>query len=76
MPLAHKDGGQALAPHLLHGGEYAQLVVDHDVVIGGKAPLDGIQHLLLVQVNENSPVHRVPQAGALHLARLEDHVTV
>src|SRR3989440_10008685 len=76
MPLARKDGGQALAPHLLHGGEYAQLVIDAAVVGSGNAPLDGLQHLLLVQVNENAPVHRVPQAGALHLARLEAHVAV
>src|SRR5882762_800003 len=76
MPLARKHGGQAPAPQLLHGGEDAQLVIDHDVVIGRKAPLDGIQHLLLVQVNEDSAVYRVPQARALHLARLENHIAV
>src|SRR5256714_1278112 len=76
MPLARKDGGQALAPRLLHGGEDAQLVVDHDVVIGGKAPLDGLQHILLLEGNEDSPVHPTPHAGALHLWRLENHLAV
>ncbi len=35
-----------------------------------------VQHLLLVQINEDPAAHRIPDAGALDLARLEYHVAV
>src|SRR5215467_16328325 len=76
MALAYEDRRQAFAPGALHGGEDTQLVIDHDVVCGRKTPLDVGQHLLLVQVDQYTPLDRVPQARALHLARLKNHVTV
>jgi hypothetical protein len=54
----------------------AQLVVDHHVVRGGVALLDGVEHLLLVHVDQHAALGGVPQARALHLARLEHHVAV
>jgi hypothetical protein len=76
MPLARKDRRQPRAPDALHGREYAQLVIDHHVVLGGIAPLDRAQHQLLVQVDEHPAGHRVPEPGTLHLARLKHHVPV
>src|SRR3546814_13248982 len=49
VPLAHEDGGQAVAQHALHGGQQLRLVVDHHVVARGIAPLDRVEHVLLVQ---------------------------
>src|SRR3546814_596624 len=74
VPLAHEDGGQAVAQHALHGGQQLRLVVDHHVVARGIAPLDRVEHVLLVQVDQHPAPHRLPQARALHLARLEHHV--
>src|SRR3546814_6345555 len=51
--LAHEDGGQAVAQHALHGGQQLRLVVDHHVVARGIAPLDRVEHVLLVQVDQH-----------------------
>src|SRR5580658_7063458 len=76
MPLPWENRGEPFAPESPHGCEDAQLVVHHHVVDGRIAPLDGGQHLFLVQVDENPSRHRIPQAGALHLTGLEHHVAV
>src|ERR1700744_5779704 len=76
MTLAHENGHQALAPYPFHSGEDAQLVVDHDVTRGRKSSLHVGEHLLLVEVDQDTPLDRIPQAGPLYLARLKHDVTV
>src|SRR3546814_14381320 len=42
VPLAHEDGGQAVAPPALHGGQQLRLVVDHEVDVRGTGLQDGV----------------------------------
>ena len=65
-----------LAPDLLDGGQDAELVVDQDVVLGRVAPLDVVELLLLVDVDQDVAVDGLEQARAMDLARLEDDVAV
>ena len=76
MTLARKHRGDACAPRLLDRAQDAQFVIDDHVVRRRIAPLDGIEHPFLVQVDEHAPADRVPQPGALHLARLKYHIPV
>src|SRR5512140_783157 len=76
MPLAREDGREPLPQDLLHRRQDAELVVDHDVMAGRVALLDVVEHLLLVDVDEDPALDRVPQSRSLDLARLEDHVAV
>jgi hypothetical protein len=76
LALARQDGGHALLPLLLDRRQDARLVVDEHVVPGGIALHHVGQRLFLVDVDQHLAVHRVGDAGALHLARLEDHVAV
>lgn len=70
MPLARKNRRELRAPGLLHGREDPQLVIHHHVVPGGMATLDGLEHLLLVQIDEHPAFDRIPDPRTLYLARL------
>jgi hypothetical protein len=76
MALARKDGSHPSMPGVLDGRQNAKLVVNHDVVIRGISPLNIAELALLVNVDEDVPIDRFEQTGALDLARLKDHVTV
>src|SRR5205814_1407203 len=65
-----------IAPDVLHRRENAQLVVDHDVVAGRIALFDVIQHLFLMDVNQNMARDSIPQPRSLDLQRLEYYVAV
>src|SRR5690242_10582702 len=39
VPLAWKHGGESILQRRFHGGQDAQLVIDHDVVMGRVPPL-------------------------------------
>ena len=60
VTLAREHRHQAIAPCVLHRREDAQLVVDHDVTACRIALCDGIEHLLLVDVDQHVPVDRFP----------------
>ena len=47
-----------------------------DIVIGRVETLDIVKLLLLVDVDEDAAVERVPEAGSFHLARLEHGIAV
>ena len=53
-----------------------RLVIDHNIVFGGATPFHMVQHLFLVQIDHDSALHGIPDAGALDLARLEYDVAV
>ena len=74
LPGEHR--GHPLRPIFLGGGEDAQLVVDENIVVCRIAPLDVVQRLLLVDVDQHIAVDRLGNAGSLDLARLEDDVAV
>ena len=76
LTLPGKYGGHAVAPGFLDRGQNTQFVVHQDVVLGRVTALDVIQRLLFMDVDEHMALHRLEDAGALHLARLEDHVAV
>jgi hypothetical protein len=76
MSLTRKHRGDARPPDLLHGIQDTQLVVDHHVVFRGIQPLDVVQFLLLVDIDQHVPVEGPPQPRALHLARLKHRVAV
>jgi hypothetical protein len=59
MALPREDGGHAMAPGMLNGGQDAKLVVDKDVVIRRVAFFDVVQLQFLVNVNE----HGTPKAS-------------
>ena len=76
VALARKDGDEALAPDRLHRREDALLVVDHHVAARRKVAGDDVEHLFLVDEDQDAVVDRGAQARALDLARLEDDVAV
>ena len=60
MPLARKDSRQPVPPDLFHRSEDAQFVVHHDVMVGRVASFDISQHLLFVDVNQDTALDRFP----------------
>ena len=62
VALARKDRRHAVAPDLLHRGEDPHLVVHEHVALGGVAPLDVLELLLLVDVHEHVALEGVPEA--------------
>ena len=76
VSLAREHRRQSILPDRFHHRQYAQLVIDHDVVPSRKLVGHGIEHLFLVDINQHAPVHGAPQSGALDLARLEHHIAV
>src|SRR5262249_46733622 len=76
MALFGKYRGDPLAPDLLHRSKNAQLVVDKHIMIGGIEALYVFELAFLVKVDEHMIIDRAPQAGALHLARLEHSIAI
>ena len=76
VALARKDGNEALAKRQLHRGQDALLVVDHHVAVRRVAALHGVEHLLLVDVDQHASPDSVPKARTLNLARLKDDIAV
>src|SRR4030095_782653 len=68
--------GHTVTPEFFDCGQYAQLVVHQDIVLSRVTPLDIIQRLFLVDVNQHVTLYRFEDAGAFDLARLKDHVAV
>ena len=60
MALPEKDGRDPAFPATLDRVENAKLVVNDDVVVGRIAPLDVVELVLLVDVDENITVDRGP----------------
>ncbi len=76
MALAREHRRHAHAPGLLDRVQDAQLVVDQDVVPRRKEPLDVVQFVFFVHVDQHAVFHRAPQARALHLSRLEHRIAI
>ena len=76
MTLLGKHGDHPVAPDFLHRRQDAKLVVDQHVALRRIEALDVVELLLLVDVDEDLAVERLPQAGPLDLARLENGVAV
>src|SRR6185369_9247852 len=62
VSLAWEDSCKTASPNIFHGGQDAQLVIDHDIVPGRIALFDVIEHLLLMNVNKDPAVNRLPQS--------------
>src|SRR5262249_36729235 len=71
VALFGKHGRYALAPNFLHCRQDAQFIVDHDIAIGRVKALHIVKLFLFVDIDEDTVLESVPQAGSLHLARLE-----
>src|ERR1700691_183275 len=76
MALAHEYRRELGSQRGLHRRQQIRLIVDHDVMRGRVAALHMIEHALLVHVDHHAALDRIPDAGALDLARLEYHVAV
>ena len=76
MSLARENRRQLIAPDFLHRCQNAQLVVTHNVMPGGIALLDIIQHLLLMDVYQYPALDGFPQSRMLNFPRLEDHIAI
>src|SRR5579862_2174729 len=76
MALARKHGRDSLSPGSFYRCEQTQLVIHHDVVVGGKMCLDVSKFLLFVNVNQDASLDRLVETGALHFARLENDVPI
>jgi len=55
-------GGDPALPPSLHGGQDAQLVVHQDIVVSGITPLDVVELVLLVDVDQDVSVHGLLQS--------------
>ena len=53
LTLTRKNGGHAVTQDFLDGGQYAWLIVHQDIVLSWVAPLDVIQRLFLVNIDQN-----------------------
>src|ERR1700723_299596 len=76
VTLAHKDCGEFTPKRRFHRRQQVRLVVDHDIAIGRVALLHMVEYTLLVQINHDPALHRIPYSRALNLARLEHDVAV
>src|SRR5450755_320224 len=76
MSLAGKYCRQPVAQNAFHYLQNAQLVVHHDVMFSWVVLRDGIEHLLLVNIDQHPALDRVPETRTLHLAWLEHHVAI
>ena len=77
MPsLPHEDGGHAVFPVVLGGGEDSRFVVEKEIVARGEVAFDVSQVLLLVDIDQHVPLDRVIESRSLDLPRLEHHVAV
>jgi hypothetical protein len=62
---AAKDRGHAITTGFLERGQDPRLVVHDDVVLRRLAPLDIIQRLFRVDVDQHVPIHRLEDARSL-----------
>src|SRR5918996_4196187 len=76
LALTRKYRGYAVIPDFLDRVQNARLVIDDDIVLSRVAPLDVIQRLFFVNIDEHVAVYSVEDAGAFDLARLKDHIAV
>src|SRR5215471_17904923 len=76
MALAGKDGGHLGAPDSFHRGQDAKFVIDEHVVRGREALFHILEFLFLMNVDQHVAVNCFPDAGALDLKRLKNHVTI
>ena len=76
MALTDKNGSDALAPDLFHGGQNPQLVVQHNVMPGGMAAGYVGQFVFLVDIDHHTAIHSLEQPGAIHFARLENDIAI
>src|SRR5579883_744888 len=76
MTLSHKNRGQPLAPMLFQRIDHAQLVLDDHIMPGRKAPLDIVQHGLLVHVDQYAALYRIGDARYADLARLQYRIAI
>ena len=74
--LPREHGRDAVPPEALDRRQDAQLVVDENVVFGWKTPLDVIEGLFLVNIDQHTSIDRIGQARAFDFVRLKDDVSV
>ena len=65
MPLLWEYGRHPVAPRVFNSGEYPQLVIDQDVLLGRETPLDVSEVLFLVDIDENVAVKCLEKPGPL-----------
>src|SRR3989442_5118183 len=65
VALPREDGGDSAFPYSLDGGQDAELVVHQDIVVSGITPLDVVELALLVDIDQDVPVHDILESRAL-----------
>src|SRR5881296_1128092 len=76
MTLAGKHGRDPRTPSAFDSGQDPRLVVDQYVMIRGISLGDIVEFMFLVDVNQDSGIEAVHQAGTPDLKRLKDYVAV
>src|SRR5262249_12979527 len=74
--LLGKYRSNPFTPDLFHRRQDPELVVDEHVVIGGIEALDVIKLQFFVDIDEDTVLERLAEAGSFHLARLEHGIAV
>src|SRR5579884_4152232 len=74
--LAREYGRHALSPEFFDRRQDTQLVVNKNVMLGRIAPLDVVEGLFLVDIDQHVSIDGVGETRTLDLARLEDDVAV
>src|SRR2546422_4841143 len=67
VALPREDRGDSALPGALRGGQDSELVVHQDVVVSGITPLDVVELALLVDIDQDAPVHDILKARAFDL---------
>src|SRR5262245_23818261 len=74
--LSRKNRRHPASPDLLHGCEETDFVIDEHVMFCGVMFLHIVEHLLLVNVDQDTFLYCGPKSGTFHLPRLEYGVAV
>ena len=62
VSLAWENCCKSASPNIFHRSQDAQLVIDHDIVPGRVALFHVIEHPLLMNINKDATVNRLPQS--------------
>jgi hypothetical protein len=74
--LPREKGRDAVCPEALNRRQDAWFVVDEQVMFGRKTPLNLIEGLFVVDVDEHTSINRIGKARPLDFARPKDHVSI
>jgi hypothetical protein len=76
VPLPWEHGGHPRAPDVLDCREDSDLVVDQHIVITRIPPLDIVEFLLFMNIDQHMAIHSLEKTGPFDFSWLEHHVPI